>query len=229
MPSLGATRAVSLLIAVLAATWLPACAEQSAQDVPRCRFELSARMVASMPLTRADVDPGAVKLGSLGVPSPVTLPENGSGACSQPGTARTGLGEVDPGSIKEYSIDWSRWMSVLADRWWYVLKGTEHQLGLRFVTARPAMIQFTCYADGSIGNIVLRQSSGIPIYDRLQMETLMASMPAPPFPAGTKRESITLCQGWESHAKRPGEEDFQPGSFGREFPKERVRQWCAGR
>ncbi len=133
-----------------------------------------------------------------------------------------------PGAFMSEQVDWSRWVSLMADRWFYVLRNAESQLGVQFMTSRPALIQFTCYADGTIGNIVLRQSSGVPAYDRLQVASLLQAVPTPPFPAGTRRSSITLVQGWESHPKQPGESDFQPGTFGKNFPVENVRKWCAG-
>jgi hypothetical protein len=73
--------------------------------------------------------------------------------------------------------------------------------------------------------VILRQSSGNVIYDHLQMLALVQTAPLPQFPAGTKRHSITLILGWESHIKQPGEEDYTPGSFGKNFPLEKVREW----
>jgi TonB family protein len=122
-------------------------------------------------------------------------------------------------------IDWSNWIGVLADRWFYVLRNKERTLGIQFYTQGPALIQFTCYPNGEIGNISLRQSSGVEEYDRMQVEALMEITPLPPFPSGTRRTSLTLRQGWESHKKRPGELDYQPGSFGKQYPMEYSGKW----
>lgn len=129
--------------------------------------------------------------------------------------------------LEDYSVNWSPWMATLANRWFGNLQYAEHASGFRFHTLRPALIQFTCYADGQIGNVVLKQSSGIPYYDRLQMATLMASSPLPPFPPGTERRSLTLVQGWESHRKEAGEREFEPTEFAARFPQEKVSRWVA--
>lgn len=137
-----------------------------------------------------------------------------------------GIADDAPNSfLKEYDVDWSSYITVLADRWYANLRTMEYQCGMQFLTLRPALIQFTCYSNGQLGNIVLKQSSGVLIYDRMQMIALSRVTPLPPFPAGTRRTTVTLVQGWESHAKRPGEQEFQMGNFGRGFPTERVRQW----
>ena len=172
------------------------------------RFKLSAMVNVAPSLSRADIDPSAVSAPRQQLPQ-------------QP--------HIDKSYLEEYNVDWSHWISTQADRWFYILKSTETFLGMHFSTVRPAMIEFTCYADGSIGNIALRQSSGNPVYDRLQIEALRATSPTLPFPAGTQRSNITLCQGWESHPAQPGESDYQPGSFGKDFPKEKVRQWSVSR
>lgn len=126
---------------------------------------------------------------------------------------------------REYNVDWSSWISKFADRWYFVLKQYEMAQNAQFVTVRPALFQFTCYTNGTVANVVLKQSSGNVAYDRLQVIALMQAMPAPPFPVGTHRQSITLVQGWESHVRKPGENDFTPGSFGRGFPMEKVKEW----
>ena len=138
--------------------------------------------------------------------------------------------DSDPRSfLKEKNVDWSGWVSQLADRWYYVLRSHEESAGVQFITQRAALFEFTCYADGRIGNLTLKQSSGNEIYDHMQVVALMQTAPLPPFPAGTKRTSITLLQGWESHIKRTGEQDYIPGSFGRNFPSERVREWSTAK
>lgn len=128
-----------------------------------------------------------------------------------------------------YSVDWSHWVTQLADRWFYNLKRLETFYGRDFHSPRAAQIRFTCYPNGTIGNISLEQSSGIAAYDQLQIQALCQAMPLTPFPAGSQRKSVTLVQGWESHPRRPGEQDFRPGSFGQGFPQEKVNRWNSSR
>jgi hypothetical protein len=128
-----------------------------------------------------------------------------------------------------YSVDWSQWVTQLADRWFFNLKRLETMTGRDFHSPRAAQIRFTCYPDGTIGNISLEQSSGVPTYDQLQIQALVQTMPVHPFPHGTLRKSVTLVQGWEAHPRRPGESDFQPGSFGQGFPQEKVNRWNLSR
>lgn len=125
----------------------------------------------------------------------------------------------------EYNVDWASWLSKVADRWFFILDQYERQSGTHYVTRQPALFRFTCYNNGQIANVTMKQSSGNDIYDRMQMVALMQSMPVPPFPAGTRRQTITLVQGWESHVRQAGESDYVPGSFGRGFPVEKVTQW----
>jgi hypothetical protein len=132
-------------------------------------------------------------------------------------------------SMTEYGVDWSKWVGQMADRWFYALKKLEDQSDYQFHTVRPALIQFTAYPDGHIDNISLKQTSGVDLYDRLQIQSLMMCQPAPHFPRGTKRTNFTLVQGWESHPKQQGEEDYQPGTFGHGFPMEKVKQWVNSR
>jgi hypothetical protein len=129
----------------------------------------------------------------------------------------------------EYNVDWATWLAKVADRWFYVLDQYERQTGTHYVTRQPALFRFTCYNNGQIANVMMKQSSGNVAYDRLQMVALMQSMPVPPFPAGTQRQTITLVQGWESHVRQAGESDYIPGSFGKGFPMEKVTQWVNGR
>lgn len=129
------------------------------------------------------------------------------------------------GSMLEYGVDWATWVSKLADRWFFALKKMEDQSGLQFHTVRPALIHFTCYPNGQISNVYLKQSCGIPLYDQMQVQALGQILPVHKFPKGTKRDHFTLVQGWEAHPRRPGEEDFQPGSFGHDTPMEVVKQW----
>jgi hypothetical protein len=190
------------------------------------RFRLQATYNSGSQLSRTEIDKSALGMGSLSAPRP----EPRGAALIATASPRTNppnqLQDDTPGAfMNEYNVDWSRWVSVEADKWFYILRSAETGFGIRFDCPRPALIQFTCYADGTVGNIILRQSSGVPVYDQLQIEALKATMPTNPFPPGTVRRSITLIQGWESHKKRDGEADFQPGSFGKDFPAERVRQW----
>jgi hypothetical protein len=125
----------------------------------------------------------------------------------------------------EYNVDWASWLAKVADRWFFILDQYERSTQQHYVTLRPALFRFTCYNTGQIANITLNQSSGNATYDRLQMVALIQSMPVPQFPAGTRRQTITLVQGWESHVRQAGESDYVPGSFGRGFPMEKVTQW----
>jgi hypothetical protein len=250
------TSLISFAAAALLASPLPAkssegqalAPEQASQNPT---FSLSAMVNARAQLSRKEVDPAAMNFGpttaqidrsvsamSMPPSAPQPAPQMFDQAARLAAlAAQTRLATLQgqasqddtPGAfLKEYNVDWSRWVSLMADRWFYVLRNTEYQLGVQFQTPRPALIQFTCYADGTIGNIILKQSSGVTAYDRLQVASLLQAVPTPPFPPGTHRTSITLVQGWESHPRQPGEHDFQPGSFGRDFPLERVRKWCAG-
>jgi TonB family protein len=120
------------------------------------------------------------------------------------------------------SVDWSGWAGQLADRWFSNLKNLEYSSHRGWTTDQPAMIQFTCHADGRITGIQVRQSCGNTAYDNMQIEALKRTIPAPPFPAGTHLTSYTLIQGWEAHPRHPGEQDYKPGSFGQHMPAEKV-------
>jgi hypothetical protein len=122
----------------------------------------------------------------------------------------------------ESGVDWSKWVSQLADRWFLNLKNLEFRSAKVFRTARPALIRFTCYRNGTIGGVWLRQSCGVPEYDKMQIEALRRCTPLPAFPEGSVRMSYTLLQGWECHPREAGETDFKPGSFGKDFPVEHV-------
>ena len=128
--------------------------------------------------------------------------------------------------LTEYNVAWAPWIAALASVWYNNLRFHEASYGAQFHTLRPALIQFTCYADGHIGNVVLRQSSGIPVYDQLQVVALLQAAPLAPFPKGTAKSNITLVQGWESHRKRPGESDFQPFNFAGRYPQEKVIRYA---
>lgn len=122
----------------------------------------------------------------------------------------------------ESGVDWSKWVSQLADRWFLNLKNLEFRSAKVYRTARPALIRFTCYRNGTIGGVWLRQSCGVPEYDKMQIEALKRCTPLPAFPEGSVRMSYTLLQGWECHPREAGETDFKPGSFGKDFPVEHV-------
>lgn len=146
-------------------------------------------------------------------------------ALSGNATASNQAQQAPPSYLNEYDVDWSSWISQMAARWHYNLRRLEAQSNVCFVTERPALIQFTCAANGQVGNFSLKQSSGIYAYDQLQMLALSQVTPLPPFPKGTRCATITLVQGWESHTKKPGESGFDPRAFGRRFPMEKVQQW----
>jgi hypothetical protein len=126
-------------------------------------------------------------------------------------------------SRSETGVDWSAWISTLADRWYQNLKNLEFRAGRSFNTVRPALVKFTCHRNGMIGGIVLKQSSGNPKYDTMEIEALKRTMPLPPFPEGSKRVSYTLLQGWEAHPRKPGDKDYEMGTAGKDFPIERVK------
>jgi len=127
-------------------------------------------------------------------------------------------------ALSEYGVDWSAWISQLADLWFFNLKKLEDRSDYIFHTQQAALIRFTCYPNGQITDIVLRRSSGVPLYDRMQMEAL-ARTRCPRFPEGTQKTSYTLTQGWESHPRRAGEQDFRPGSFDAGIALERIKKW----
>lgn len=130
-----------------------------------------------------------------------------------------------PSYLTEYNVDWSTWISQMAARWHQNLRYLEDSSNVGFHTVRPALIEFTCSNTGAVGNISLKQSSGVFAYDQLQMLALSQVTPLPPFPRGTRCATITLLQGWESHAKKPGDTGFDPRAFGKGFPMEKVKQW----
>jgi len=184
-----------------------------AQDAHQA-FQLKAALTDKVQLSRAELE------------SPVSLvPRTAMAAVPVNPVYNRAPEEPDRSYLQEYSVDWRGWMATFADRWYYLLRVHEEEFNDEFVTVRPALFQFTLYSNGRIGNVFLRQSSGNPVYDHLQMVALMEAAPLPPFPAGTKRTNISLVQGWESHVKQPGESGYVPGSFGGGFPMEKVKQW----
>lgn len=204
-----------------------ASAESASQNgAPSDRFHLQATYNSGSQLSRTEINKNSLGMGSLSAPRQEPRGAALIATAAPRQACANQIQDDTPGAfMNEYNVDWSHWVSTEADKWFYILRSAETGFGVRFDCPRPALIQFTCYADGTIGNIILRQSSGVPVYDQLQIEALKATMPTNPFPRGTVRSSITLVQGWESHKKRDGEADFQPGSFGQDFPAERVRQW----
>ncbi|MBY0360064.1 MAG: TonB C-terminal domain-containing protein [Candidatus Obscuribacterales bacterium] len=154
----------------------------------------------------------------------VSHQENASFQTSQPCLLPGGslYEEKEDLSYEEYQADWASWLSTFSSRWYRNLRKTQDQFGLQFQTQRAALIRFTCYADGHIDNVSLTQSSGITAYDKLQIAALVHSQPLPLFPRNTQRASVTFTQGWESHCKRPGEEEFHPWNFAAKYPKEKT-------
>lgn len=200
-------------------------------DKDKSRFQLSAQMNERPQLSRQQLDPGSMKLAPT--PPAATLsyaPPPKAVAPLREQSPSAAPDDADPRSfLKERNVPWASWVGQVADRWYYILRSHEESAGVQFVTQRAALFEFTCYADGRIGNISLKQSSGNEIYDHMQVIALLQTAPLPPFPAGTKRSSITLIQGWESHLRQTGEQDYVPGSFGRNFPSERVQEWGTAR
>jgi hypothetical protein len=125
-------------------------------------------------------------------------------------------------SKAETGVDWSAWAAALADRWYTNLKNLEFTSKKKWSTVRPAQIQFTCHRDGHIGGILLHQSCGDKAYDTMQIEALKRCQPLAPFPEGSRRMVYRLIQGWEAHPRKAGESDYKPGSYGKNFPVERV-------
>ncbi len=187
--------------------------------------------IAAVPLTGSVEELGEFPGGAAVPPSPkqdyeASPPANNGRDGQTPDTTSQQQQADEPnGSMLEYGVDWATWVSKLADKWFFALKKLEDQSGLQFHTVRPALVHFTVFANGQISNVYLKQSCGIPLYDQLQVQALAQIMPIHKFPKGTKRDHFTLVQGWEAHPRRPGEEDFRPGSFGHDTPMEVVKQW----
>jgi hypothetical protein len=195
---------------------------------------VGAKTSAPTPFGGATVTPVDIALITAPINIPAAIPTTAlkSGVSQKPVTkastaSSSGLkaAAAAGGPDDLYSVDWSVWVTNLADRWFFNLKQLETLYRQDFHSPRAAQIRFTCYPNGTIGNISLEQSSGIPSYDQLQIQSLVQTMPLAPFPPGTQRKSVTLVQGWESHPRRLGEQDFRPGSFGRGFPQEKVNKW----
>lgn len=230
--------AIASVFATLAITHISAFASTS-MEAPTRPFELTARMSNMPQLSRSEIEPVASKRVSPSSPSAsaisyavplpsiksIAAPVNAAGTTLNASVQQTTEPETAGPTLNERNVDWSPWVSKLADRWYYVLRHYEELAHVQFLTQRAALIEFTCYSNGQLGNITLKQSSGNAVYDRLQVIALMQTAPLLPFPPGTNRSSITLLQGWESHLQRPGEGTYTPGSFGKNFPTEKVREW----
>lgn len=209
------------------------CLGAIAQQTKATPFQLTVQKTERPQLSRQDLESDAAQTASntLNVPPQISFslaqpPLNAGVATAQPTTqAQQIQKDSTQKQMLEYDVDWSKWIGTFADRWYFALRRMEESSGMQFYTVRPAQIHFTCLANGQIGNVYLKQSSGVPVYDRLQMIAL-SQVAVPPFPRGTRHTSVTLVQGWESHQRRPGESDYIPGSFGRSFPKENVREWA---
>jgi outer membrane biosynthesis protein TonB len=212
------------------------------QDPQAPKFDLNASVTDGLQLSRQGLNSNSAKDApveqALPAPQPTAVaaamppipgaegafsaPRGGQGGQSDQGAS----GALKSGtSLTEFGVDWSTWMSQVADRWYFQLRRMEAQSPYEFYTDGPAQIEFTCYPNGQVSNVILRRSCGVPMYDRMQIEALLSTVPMPPFPRGTQRSSYTLCQGWEAHARHLGEGDYQPGSFGHDTPMERVQKW----
>ena len=115
--------------------------------------------------------------------------------------SRAAISTEDVSQIKfqEYYVDWSGWMADVADRWSFVFN-TE-SLGGKFQTCGPALVQFTCFRDGTIGEISIERSSGDSICDHEQISALKDCVPLPAFPAGSRKQSVTLLYVWDYASK----------------------------
>lgn len=144
--------------------------------------------------------------------------------------ARLAAAAIDNGDLgsqqfEEYYVDWSAWMSDVADRWQRVLgffQAPESSDGHNSASNRPAFIQFTCHRDGHVDHVTVLQGSGIAELDRQQVNALVDCMPLPPFPAGSRRQSVTLLYVWESAQNQAGNQGAQPRAVGKESPLETV-------
>ncbi|GEM_PF-4943338 len=223
---------------VLAASLPTAVMAQEPAVKRQAPFKLNAQVNQNPQLSReagdtllshlAPAQQQASGLLPTGAPSQAKVPQSAAGFNPNVPLAARVSAEAQQAPqpyLSEYDVDWSGWISQMAARWHYNLKRLEAQSNVCFVTERPALIQFTCASNGQVGNFSLKQSSGIYAYDQLQMLALSQVTPLPPFPKGTRCATITLLQGWESHAKQPGESGFDPRAFGRRFPMEKVQQW----
>lgn len=114
---------------------------------------------------------------------------------------RAAISTEDVSQIKfqEYYVDWSGWMAEVADRWSFVFN-TE-SLGGKFQTCGQALVQFTCFRDGSIGEISIERSSGDTICDHEQVTALKECVPLPAFPVGSRKDSVTLLYVWDYASK----------------------------
>lgn len=128
-------------------------------------------------------------------------------------------------AMAEYGVDWSAWISRLADLWFFNLKKLTDKSAYEFHISTPARIRFTCWPNGRITDISVKRSSGVPLYDQLQIEALQRTK-SPPFPAGTQKTSNTLVLGWDSHPRQSRrEQTFTPGSFDPGVTLEKIKQW----
>jgi TonB family protein len=102
-------------------------------------------------------------------------------------------------SFQEYYVDWSHWMTDIANRWTLVFNAGYSSGNLN--PTDTAEVQFTCTKDGTISNIVMLSSSGDPECDRNHILALQAISPLPQFPAGCKKKNLTFLYVWDYGTK----------------------------
>ncbi len=233
-PAPGATDSMQMAMPAGQPQQSPAFQPASSNQPPAGGKFLQAQISHTDAMSRAELSAGTQDQISLAIPllpqapMPAAQPVLQANAQSGVYNLQSDANQSDMAQDvrkREYNVDWASWLAKVADRWFFILDQYERQTRTHYVTQQPALFRFTCYNNGQIANVTMKQSSGNVAYDRLQMVALMQSMPVPPFPMGTQRQSITLVQGWESHVRQAGESDYIPGSFGRGFPMEKVTQW----
>jgi hypothetical protein len=197
------------------------------------KFELNAQIDERPRLSTEDLQPSAGESSpglSTGIsheemPGALPLPELPETAGTAFGLTASQQAEAPQIAMAEYGVDWSSWISRLADLWFFNLRKATDRSEYEFHISTPTRVEFTCWPNGHITGISIKRSSGVPLYDQLQVEALKRTK-CPPFPAGTQKTSYTLVLGWDSHPRQsPREQTFTPGSFDPGVTLEKIKQW----
>ncbi len=134
------------------------------------------------------------------------------------------IDNIDSSEIRqqEFYVDWSAWMSEVAQRW--ETAADLRQMRQENVTSGTgaAFIEFTCRRDGSVDHVSILQSSGESRFDQQHLEALSQCVPLPPFPPGSRRQSVTLLYVWAERPASCASEKRQPRAVGSESPLETV-------
>jgi hypothetical protein len=219
---------LSLALASLCLACLPLAAQETA--LPDT-FELNARIDERPQLTREDLAPQDNSSMSLSghanqnmselLPMPDVTPDTRMPFPLQAETEQPAAQMA----MAEYGVDWSAWISRLADLWFFNLKKLTDRSEYEFHITTPTRLEFTCWPNGRITDISIKRSSGVPLYDQLQIEALKHTK-SPAFPAGTQKPSKTLVLGWDSHPRKAAnEQTYRPGSFDPGVSLEKIKQW----